>query len=154
MPPKKSLTVFARLIKSRRSLARVKPVETTLPPPFLTLKLRRSVERLLPPGHHRRLRLYFETYGCLRCARTKMIYGANGFCICCLRMIEKRLKKIDTKIQASVQAPRPGLEEIYLRPYKAARELLADLVPKIARKSSQNKPESKSPPQTYFRCLD
>src|SRR5271170_6245465 len=42
------------------------PVDTvtahSLPPFFLTTELRKSIDRLLPTEHHRRLRMYFNTY--------------------------------------------------------------------------------------------
>ena len=66
----------------------------TVPPLFLTKKLRKTIERLLPMGHHERLRRYFDLYGCLHCSRIAVIYGANGFCRACISMIGKRIQKM------------------------------------------------------------
>ena len=131
----------------------VRTKKKSLPPLFLTMKLRRSIERLLPVGHHRRLRLYFDTYGCLRCLHNDVIYGGNGFCHRCLRTIEKRLKKVDRELLARLSDPPPDLEEAYLRPYDSARQLLADLVPKMGKRSTQRKPQPKSPPKVYMKWL-
>jgi len=137
----------------RGVLTPVRTNKKSLPPLFLTVKLRRSIERLLPVRHHQRLRLYFDTYGCLRCLHNNVIYGANGFCRRCLIAVEKRLRKIDKELRARPSDPPPDLEEAYLRPYNSARQLLADLVPKMGKRSGQRKPEPKSPPKVYMKWL-
>jgi hypothetical protein len=134
-------------------LPSVRTKKTSLPPLFLTMKLRRSIERLLPVEHHQRLRLYFDTYGCLRCLHKDVIYGGNGFCRLCLYMIGKRLKKLDRQLQARHSEPPPDLEEAYLRPYNSARKLLADLVPTMGKDSTGRKREPKSPPKVYMKWL-
>jgi hypothetical protein len=122
-----------------------------MPPLFLTIKLRKTIERLLPVGHHQRLRQYFDIYGCLHCSRKSVIYGANGFCRPCISMIGKRIKKVDKELQARKPAPLPKLEETYLRPYNSARQLLADLMQKIGKGPIRKKPEPKSPPKVYLK---
>src|SRR5215813_9508237 len=94
-----------------------------LPPIFLTKKLRKSIERLIPTWHHQRLRLYFENYGCLGCDRTHVIYGANGFCRACIAMLGKRIRRIDKELRAMLSKPLPEAREAYLRPYNSARRL-------------------------------
>jgi hypothetical protein len=123
----------------------------SVPPLFLTIKLRKAIERLLPVGHHQRLRQYFDIYGCLRCSRNSVVYGANGFCLLCINMIGKRMRKVDKELQATKPAPPPKLEEAYLRPYNSARQLLADLMPKIGKGPIRGKPEPKSPPKVYLK---
>jgi hypothetical protein len=140
--------------KPVRRLGLVTPASTNMEsvsPLFLTIKLRKAIERLLPVGHHQRLRQYFDIYGCLRCSRNSVVYGANGFCMLCIRMIGKRLKKVDKELQARKSAPPPNLEETYLRPYNSARQLLADLMPKIGKGAIRGKPEPKSPPKVYMK---
>src|SRR6266852_2224780 len=132
MPSEKSINSR----KSARRLGLVMPRRTNmqiLPPLFLTIKLRKTIERLLPDGHHQRLRQYFENYGCLHCSRKTGVYGANGFCLLCINMIGKRMKKVDKELQARKPAPPPKLEESYLRSYSSARQLLADLRPTIGK---------------------
>jgi hypothetical protein len=125
----------------------------TLPPLFLTMELRRAIERLLPAGHHQRMRSYFDTHGCIRCSHNDVIYGGNGFCHLCLRMIEKRMRKIDKHLENRISEPPPDLKEAYLRPYTSARQLLADLVPKMDKRTTQKKAEPKHPPKIYLEWL-
>jgi hypothetical protein len=123
----------------------------SVPPLFLSNKLRKTIERLLPVGHHQRMRLYFDIYGCLHCSRNRVVYGANGFCRLCISMIGKRMRKVDKELQARKPAPQPKLEETYLRPYNSARRLLADLVPKLGKRAIRGTPEPKAPPKVYVR---
>jgi hypothetical protein len=67
-----------------------------LSPFFLTNQVRRNIERVLPPGYHRRMSLYFECYGCIGCKRKDVLYVCNGLCRPCLKRITKRLQKIDS----------------------------------------------------------
>src|ERR1017187_4825967 len=86
--------------KPGRRLGQVKAVRAKLgsvPPMFLTVKLRKAIDRLLPAGHHQRLRQYFDSYGCLRCSRSNVLYSANGFCRLCISMLGKRMRKVDKK---------------------------------------------------------
>jgi hypothetical protein len=131
MPSKKPINVRGRRIPRGTVLLKTTRTDKlSLPPLFLTMKLRKSFERLLPPSYHLRLRSYFDTYGCLRCMHNNVLYGCNGFCLVCLNTIQKRLKVVDRKLRARLSDPSPDLQEAYLRPYNLARRLLADLVNK------------------------
>jgi hypothetical protein len=153
MSPEKLVNSHSRPIRRRVLSTSVRTNKRSLPPLFLTLKLRRSIERLLPVEHHQRLRLYFDTFGCLHCLRKNVIYGANGFCRVCVCTIGKRLKRVDRELRARHSDPPPDLEEAYLRPYKSARKLLSDLVPKMGKRTTQRKAEPKSPPKVYMEWL-
>jgi hypothetical protein len=140
--------------KPIRRLGRVMPIRANMgsvPPLFLTIKLRKAIERLLPVGHHQRLHHYFDIYGCLHCSRKNVQYGANGFCMLCISMIGKRMRKVDKELRARKLAIPPKLEETYLRPYNSARQLLADLMPKIGKGPIRKKSEPKSPPKVYMK---
>jgi hypothetical protein len=140
--------------KPVRRLGQVAPTGANMgsvPPLFLTIKLRKAIERLLPVAHHQRLRQYFEIYGCLHCSRNKVLYGANGFCMICISMIGKRMRKLDKDLRERKPAHPPKLEETYLRPYNSARRLLADLMPKTGKGPTRKKPEPKFPPKVYMR---
>jgi hypothetical protein len=150
MPPKKSSSSRNPISNSRSLSERREWVKSTLPPMFVTLKLRKALEKLLPVEHYKRLRLYFETHGCLTCRRKNKIYGANGFCKPCLGTIEKRLRKLDRKLQISVPSAEPDLADRFVRPYRTACELLADLIPRVNRRLGQVKPEPKAKPRVYL----
>lgn len=140
--------------KPVRRWSRVTPSRVemeSVPPLFLTLKLRKAIERLLPTGHHQRLHQYFKNYGCLHCSRKNLLYGANGFCMVCISMIGKRMRKVDTALRTRKPVSRPKLEEVYLRPYNSARQLLADLMPKLGKGQIRKRLESKSPPKVYMK---
>jgi hypothetical protein len=140
--------------KPIRRLGRVRPINANMgsvPPRFLTIKLRKAIEQLLPVGHHQRLHQYFDIYGCLHCSRKNALYGANGFCMLCISMIGKRMRKVDRELRARKPALPTKFEEIYLRPYNSARRLLADLMPKIGKGSIRKKPEPKSPPKVSLK---
>ena len=150
MPSEKS--VNSRKRARRLDLVQLaKASMESVPPLFLTVKLRKTIERLLPVEHHQRLRRYFEIYGCLHCSRRRVIYGANGFCRLCISMIGKRIRKVDEELQARRLVTQPKLEETYLQPYNSARQLLADLIQKTAKRSIRGKPEPKSPPKVYVK---
>src|ERR1700693_1312443 len=141
--------------KPVRRLGQVTPIRTNMgsvPPLFLTIKLRKAIERLLPGGYYQRLRQYFDIYGCLHCSRKNVLYGANGFCMLCIGMIGKRMRKVDKELRARKPAIPPKLEETYLRPYNSARQLLADVMPRIGKGLIRKKPEPKSPPKVYMKA--
>ena len=140
--------------KTVRRLGRVRPVKAkmgTVPPLFLTIKLRKAIERLMPVGYYQRLRQYFDIYGCLHCSRKNVLYGANGFCMLCISMIGKRMRKVDKAMRARKPALPSKLEETYLRPYNSARQLLADLMPNVGKGLIRKKHEPKSPPKVYMK---
>jgi hypothetical protein len=153
MSPEKPIKFQGRPARKGVLLAPADTRRGSLPPIFLTRKLHKSIERLLPAGHHLRLRLYFDTYGCLRCLHKDVIYGGNGFCRLCLGAIGKRLRKLDKELRGNLSDPQPDLEEAYLRPYNSARQLLADLIPRFGKRSTQRKPEPKSPTKVYMKWL-
>ena len=150
MPSEKSVT-------SRKPARRLVPVTPareylqSVPPLFLTKRLRKTIERLLPIGHHERLRQYFDIYGCLHCSRRAVVYGANGFCRLCISMLGKRIRKIDKELQARKAIPPPKREEIYLRSYNRARQLLADLRLTIGKRTIQARPDLKTPTKVYLK---
>jgi len=152
MPSEKSSSSRNPLSRSGFSSESTERMKSTLPPMFVTIKLRKAIERLLTVEHHKRLRLYFDTYGCLGCRRKTMIYGANGFCKPCLGTIEKRLRKLDGKPRASVPVREPDLADQFVRPYRTACQLLSDLIPRVNRRLGQRKAEPKALPRVYLGC--
>jgi hypothetical protein len=150
MPSDKSMN-SRKPVRRLGQVTRIRTNMGSVPPLFLTIKLRKTIDRLLPVGHHQRLRQYFDTYGCLHCSRNNVLYGANGFCMLCINMIGKRMRKVDKELRARTPPLPPKLEESYLRPYNSARQLLADLTTKIGKGPTRKKPERKSPPKVYLK---
>jgi len=60
------------------------------------------------------------------------------------------LKKIDREFRTRPPVCQPDAGEQFVRPYRSACELLADLVPKIDRKLRQTRPEPKAVPKIYL----
>ena len=153
MSPKKPIKQIQYIRRKAPLFVAAPSKMQTLPPLFLTKRIRKTIEKLLPPEHHRRLRLYFETYGCIRCSRNQVLYGGNGICMVCLHTIQKRLRKVDKQLQSTPPEPSPDWRDAYLRPYDTARQLLADLVPKIGRRTKQRIAEPKRPSPVYMKWL-
>lgn len=99
---------------------------TLAPPWFLSRSVQRQVEALLPSYYHKRFRLYFGRYGCVRCNRKNVRHAGNGLCEHCIGLIGDRLKRLDAKLKDAIGSdPRAG-NEAFLRRRRTARELLAD----------------------------
>jgi hypothetical protein len=96
------------------------------PPWFLSRAVIRQVEALLPSHYHKRFRFYFDRYGCIRCNRKRVLYGANGLCLACVGLVSDRLERVDAKLK-NLRGPDPiGPTKAFLRRRQDARELLAD----------------------------
>jgi len=150
MPSEKSMNSRPRA----RRLGVIRAARTNMqsvPPLFLTKKLRKSIERVLPVAHHQRMRGYFDVHGCLHCSRKSVVYGANGFCRLCISMIGKRIRKIDKELQAIKPVPPPKVEEVYLRSYRCARQLLADLRPMSDKGPTRRKSDFTPPNKVYVK---
>ena len=97
-----------------------------IPPWFLSGSVKREVEALLPGYYHKRFRLYFDRYGCVRCSRKRVLYAGSGLCVHCIGLIGDRLKRLDAKLKGvAASDPRAG-NQAFLRRRRTARELLAD----------------------------
>lgn len=102
-----------------------------------------EVARVIPFGYRKRLRFFFNDFGCIRCRRRTVRYGGSGFCENCssrvstlLRLSMKRHQK---EIQADTMAPlRPTIQR-YIERVDRAEELLADFRPRTKRPNSKKK---------------
>jgi hypothetical protein len=99
-----------------------------LEPWFLDLETARSVQRIIPPKYSRRMRWFFDDFGCIRCKGKESGYGGNGFCVNCrytivsgiVRSIRKRSKSLNEKTP-------PAFSRSSLRRIEVAERLLGDL---------------------------
>jgi hypothetical protein len=99
--------------------------EDALQPWFLPRALSRKIRGMVPNDYWRKMRYYFDDYGCLRCERKSLPYGINGLCRVCYKLVLHRIgfalgsrKKAGVKPQYSAQQ---------LRRIAYAHELLRDL---------------------------
>jgi hypothetical protein len=97
-----------------------------IPPWFLSGSVRRQVEALLPGYYHKRFRLYFDRYGCVRCSRKRVLYAGSGLCVHCIGLVSDRLKRLDAKLKRMVGVDPWAGNRAFLRRRRTARELLAD----------------------------
>lgn len=80
--------------------------EIFLQPWFMPKKIFLQIRTLLPSAQLARMKYYFEDYGCLRCARSNVVYRGNGLCQECsvvvrcrlLRALTRRFKKVGVAI--------------------------------------------------------
>jgi hypothetical protein len=99
--------------------------EVALQPWFLPKPLSWKIRRMLPHEYRRKMRYYFDDFGCLKCGRKSVRYGVNGFCRVCCELVVARMafalgrrQKVGAKQQyASKRLQRAAY----------ARELLRDL---------------------------
>lgn len=67
--------------------------ELLFQPWFLSWEIAQAIRVLIPPGYQRKMRDYFDAYGCMRCNRKDAVYQSNGMCKLCAGMIRIRLRK-------------------------------------------------------------
>ena len=97
------------------------------PPWFLEKKVLRKIRRMLPDYYHKRLRYYFDAFGCIRCGRKDVIYSCGGLCLGCQWTINNRLKKSDAEMKRHYGGNKSWLPSAdFLKRYTTARELLRD----------------------------
>jgi len=65
--------------------------EIFLQPWYLPLKTCIAIRNLLPPEQWRKMRFYFEDYGCMVCRKKKVKYEANGMCKVCHQRVKLRM---------------------------------------------------------------
>jgi hypothetical protein len=97
-----------------------------LQPWFVPRETAHAIRRLLTDAYFRKMRCYFDDWGCLACGESGLLYESNGMCCRCVQRIQKRLfwslQKRGTVSLSSRTEPSS------LAPVKLARILLGDLV--------------------------
>ena len=99
-----------------------------LQPWFLNKKCASAIRSLVPDAFVRKMRFYFDDWGCLVCRSKTRKYAANGMCHICSTRIQKRLFWCLQKRSLTLaQTPTPkmirGVERV-----RSATTLLSDLV--------------------------
>jgi hypothetical protein len=111
--------------------------ETFLQPWFVPVEIAQSIRRLLPVAHFHKMRFYFEDWGCMRCERKGVMYGANGMCSRCAQKVQHR---VISSFQKRHETPLPltRIPELCSR-VESAKVLLRDLVRHTSPRKSQTK---------------
>jgi hypothetical protein len=100
--------------------------ETFLQPWFVSPEVAKSVRRLLPVSHFHKMRFYFDDWGCMRCDKKGVMYGANGMCCRCAQKVQHRVASSFQKRQGNAVPP-TRIPEVCRR-VESAKALLADLL--------------------------
>jgi hypothetical protein len=116
------------------------------PPWFLSRKVMRQVQRLLPNIYHKRLLAYFERFGCIRCNGKRVVYCSNGLCRSCTTLLITRLRRCDGMMAREYRDAMQAPSDKFVNKVVTARALLADMV-KVKNlkgtKGAANKPPAK-----------
>jgi len=105
--------------------------DVLLEPWFLGKKVFGSIRHLLPHNYWRRMSYFFEDYGCLRCGRKNVHYGANGMCHNCVWWVKYRVaKSMRTRMDEPPEIQREPKEKLFSFRRKKANDLLVGLVPR------------------------
>ncbi len=100
--------------------------ETCLQPWFVPVEIAKSIRRLLPVTHFHKMRFYFDDWGCMRCEKKGVMYGANGMCSRCAQRVQHRVVSSFQKRHGTM-LPLTRSPEICSR-VESAQVLLRDLV--------------------------
>jgi hypothetical protein len=143
-----------RILSVRKVRAEKKPSgesaweKAIIQPWFLPHATSVEILRLLPRHWKKRMRYYFDYYGCLRCDRKDLMHGGNGFCTKCHEIVSRRLMFTARRQFKKPPAGEayPGLTEFLSAP-KLARQLLRGLVQgrRSAKKSFHIEPRVSNP---------
>ena len=104
---------------------RYRPLEDALQPWFLPRALSRKIRSMVPNDYWRKMRYYFDDYGCLKCERKSVPYGLNGLCRVCYKLILHRIAfALASRAKAGVK---PQYSAQHLSRIAYAHKLLRDL---------------------------
>jgi len=102
-----------------------------LQPWFVGNETARQIRRLIPQLTFRKLRYYFDDWGCISCHKKGLAYGTNGMCPKCIDRIQARLFWALQKRHVGKENGKPdNFDRVEL-----ARALLKDVTPANTRKS-------------------
>lgn len=100
----------AKLSRGQRQALAILDDEIFMQPWFVPKPIYLAIRRLLPNIHLMKMRHYFDDYGCLRCGKSDVLYGAAGLCHACnvivrsriMASLKKRLKKARVQWEETV----------------------------------------------------
>src|SRR5258706_4041920 len=101
------------------------PPRDPLQPWFLPRALSRKIRSMVPNDYWRKMRYYFDDYGCLKCEQKSVPYGLNGLCRACYKLILHRIAfALGSRAKAAVK---PQYSAQHLHRIAYAHQLLRDL---------------------------
>lgn len=116
--------------RSELQLPRCSLEEAFLQPWFVGRDCAEAIRRIVPEDFARKMRFYFDDWGCLVCGSKRRRYECNGMCHACAHRTKKRLlgclKKRRTEIAAVRNGATTPLMDEMVR-VRTARLLLSDL---------------------------
>jgi hypothetical protein len=119
---------MASRLKTSKRLTNRLLAETFLQPWFVPVEIAKSIRRLLPATHFHKMRFYFDDWGCMKCEKKGIMYGANGMCSRCAQKVQHRVVSCFQKRQRNLPLPLTRIPELCGR-VESAKVLLSDLVP-------------------------
>lgn len=113
-------------------------------PWFLPKRIAFAIHGLVPKQFYRKMRYFFEDYGCMICG-TESDYHSNGMCRLCHERIRKKMM-LSVK-RRSKSNPRQRLDLLLFRQEKLARKLLMNFPQKRTGhlKARRTEPEHSNP---------
>lgn len=99
-----------------------------LQPWFLDTRRAAAIRRIVPDRFVRKMRFYFEDWGCVICGSKRRRYGSNGMCYICIGRVRKRLVNCLKRrhVEEPPSPPTRLMEEVAR--VRSARILLSDFV--------------------------
>jgi hypothetical protein len=128
---------MAKRLKADKRLSKRLVAETFLQPWFVPVEIARSIRRLLPVAHFHKMRFYFDDWGCMRCEKKGVMYGANGMCCRCAQKVQHRVVSSFQKRHGTTP-PLTRSPEVCSR-VESAKVLLSDLVRHRSSQKSRSK---------------
>ncbi len=128
---------MAKKLKTGKRLSTRLVAETILQPWFVPVEIAKSIRRLLPVTHFHKMRFYFDDWGCMRCEKKGVMYGANGMCCRCAQRVQHRVVSSFQK-RPGTKLPLTRSPEVCSR-VESAKILLSDLVRNKLPRTSRTK---------------
>lgn len=102
--------------------------DVLLQPWFLDSRRVAAIRRIVPDHFARKMRFYFEDWGCLVCGSKRRRYGSNGMCHICIHRVQKRLIGCLKRhlVEEPPELPTRLMDEVAR--VRSARALLSDFV--------------------------
>jgi len=106
-------------------------------PWFLPRQSYLAIDALIPPGYRKKMRAYFDDYGCMICGGVNVVYCANGMCIPCFQTIGRRLRRSVRRRLTGKPDDRADL--FMLRRANLAKKLLGTFTPNWRARSHRHR---------------